>query len=306
MSEPFDVIREIPVPGGALHVAQSGPAPDEADAVVLAVHGVTSSLMAFARLARELRVAVPGACLLVPDLRGRGCSASMPGPYGVVAHLADLVAVLDGAGVERAVLTGHSMGAYIAARLAAERPERTSALVMLDGGVSLPVPPDQTAEEVLEEVVEQSAARLRMTFSSVDEYVGLWHEHPALLGEWNDDIEAYARYEVSGPSGHVGCIVSEEAVVADCTDLVLDGTTAGAAELVRAPMHLVRAPRGLFDDDDPLLPQPLVDAFSARHPDARIEDVDGVNHYTLILGSGPGPARTARVIRRAMRHAVAA
>jgi lipase len=305
MSDPFQVLHQVPVGGGTLHVAQSGPPPGEAEAVVLAVHGATSSLMAFRRLARELDAAVPGICLLAPDLRGRGRSCSLPGPYGVPAHLADLLAVLDHTGAERAVLSGHSMGAYIAARFAAESPRRVSALVMIDGGLSIPVPPDQTAAEVLEQVLELSLARLRTTFSSVDEYVGLWREHPALQGEWNEDIEAYCRYEVTGQPGQVNCIVSEDAVVADCTDLVLDQTTAGAAELVRAPMHLVRAPRSLFDDEDPLLPKELVDAFALRHPDLHVEDVPGVNHYTLLLGS-TGPARTARVIGEAVRQAVAA
>src|SRR5437879_2990485 len=153
-------------------------------------------------------------------------------------HLADLLALADHARVERMVLAGHSMGAYLAARLAAEHPERASAVVLLDGGLSIPIPTDETPEEVLEQVVEQSVVRLRMTFSSVDEYVSLWRDHPALLGEWNDDIDAYTRYEVTGDPGRVGCIVVEAAVVADCTDLVLDGTTAGAAEMARVPIHL--------------------------------------------------------------------
>ena len=46
-------------------------------------------------------------------------SAGLPGPYGFAAHLADLLSVLDDAGVERAVLAGHSMGAYLATGLAA-------------------------------------------------------------------------------------------------------------------------------------------------------------------------------------------
>jgi pimeloyl-ACP methyl ester carboxylesterase len=224
----------------------------------------------------------------------------------VVPHLTDLVAVLDQAGVGRAVLAGHSLGAYIAARLAVEQPERVSALVMLDGGLEIPVPADQTAGDILEQILEQSTARLEMTFSSVEEYVELWRDHPALNREWNADVDAYARYEVTGRGGRVACVVSQEAVVADCTDLVLDQITAGSAELVRTPMHLVRALRGLFDDDDPMLPQPLVDSFAVRHPEVRIEDVPGVNHYTLVLGSGAGPRRTAQVIQEAMRLAVAA
>jgi pimeloyl-ACP methyl ester carboxylesterase len=43
----------------------------------------------------------------------------------------DLIAVLDRVGAQRAVLVGHSMGAYVVARLAAEHPDRAAALVLL-------------------------------------------------------------------------------------------------------------------------------------------------------------------------------
>ena len=180
LSDPFHALDEVTVQGGALRVARAGPPPNEAEAVVLAVHGITSSQMAWRTVAREL-AGRNRVCLLAPDLRGRGQSAALPGPYGMAAHVSDLLAVLDDAGVGRVVLAGHSMGAYVVARLAAEHPERAAAVVLLDGGLSIALPPDRDPDEVLENVVEQSIARLRMTYASVDEYVGLWREHPALL-----------------------------------------------------------------------------------------------------------------------------
>ena len=64
--------------------------------------------------------------------------------------------------------------------------------------------------------VKQSIARLEMTFESIDEYVGLWRAHPALLHEWNDDVEAYARYDLAGTPGAMRCVISAAAVEADC------------------------------------------------------------------------------------------
>jgi lipase len=298
LSDPFQAFT-VRVRGGGLSVWRAGPPPDEAEAVVLAVHGITSSHMVWRTVAREL--AGVGVCLLAPDLRGRGHSAALPGPYGVAAHVTDLLAVLDHAGVERVVLTGHSMGAYVVARLAAQHPERAAAVVLIDGGLFIPIPPDQDPARLVQVVLEQSIARLKMTFASVDEYVALWREHPALIHEWNDDVDAYARFDVAGEPGAMRCVVSEAAVAADCADLVLDETTRTAVDRVRAPLHLVRAPRGLFDDD-PLLPGPLVDAFAAAHPDARIEEIPGVNHYTLAFGAGPGPGRVAAVIEGVIRR----
>jgi pimeloyl-ACP methyl ester carboxylesterase len=304
LSDPFHTLDEVRVPGGLLRVARAGPPPGEADAVVLAVHGITSSRMAWRTVARELS-AVPGVCLLAPDLRGRGRSAALPGPYGMAAHVADLLAVLDDAGVDRAVLAGHSMGAYVVNRLAAQHPERAAAVVLLDGGLYVPIPPDEDPAELLAVVVEQSIARLHMTFDSVDDYVDLWRQHPALLHEWNDDVEAYARYDVAGEPGAMRCVVSDAAVEADCTDLMYDEPTRAAVDRVRAPLDLVLAPRGLFDDD-PILSGPVLDAFVAAHPDAHIEEIAGANHYTMVFGGGPGPRRIARVIEAAIRRTTTA
>ena len=300
LEDPFRDLGEVSVRGGALRVARAGPPPDEADAVVLAVHGITSSHMAWRTIAREL-VSRARVCMLAPDLRGRGGSATLPGPYGMASHVTDLIGVLDDAGVERVVLAGHSMGAYVVARLAAEHPERAAAVVLLDGGLSIPIPPDQDPDKVLAAVVEQSVARLQVTYASADEYVGLWRAHPALLQQWNDDVDAYARYDVSGEPGNMRCVVSEAAVVADCADLVHDETTRTAVDRVHAPIDLLRAPRGLFDGE-PLLPDPVLAAFRALHPRARIEEIAGVNHYTLAFGAGPGPRRVAAVIEAAVGH----
>jgi pimeloyl-ACP methyl ester carboxylesterase len=303
LRDPFHTLGEVSVRGGTLRVARAGPPPPEADAVVLAVHGVTGSHMAFRTVAREL-VGRTGLCVLAPDLRGRGQSAALPGPYGHAINVTDLLAVLDDAGVERAVLAGHSSGAYAVALLAAEHPERAAAVVLLDGGLSFPVPPgqDDVFEQAVEQVVEQWVSRLRPTYASVDQYVGLWRAHPALRNEWNDDVEAYARYDLAGEPGAMRSVIPEDVVVAECRDVIFDKTVRTAVHRVRPPLHLVLAPRGLLDAD-PVLPRPVVDAFAAAHPDARVEEIPDINHYGLVLGA-TGPRRVAAVIEEAARHTI--
>lgn len=46
--------------------------------------------------------------LYAPDLRGRARSVGLPGPYGVPAHVEDLLGLLDHLGQERALVVGHS------------------------------------------------------------------------------------------------------------------------------------------------------------------------------------------------------
>jgi hypothetical protein len=70
---------------------------------------------------------------------------------------------------------------------------------------------------------------------------------------------------------------------------------------VHVPVSLLRAPRGTLDDEHPLISRPLLEAFAAEHPDAHVEDVEGVNHYTVVLGDSPGPARVAAAIEAAAR-----
>ena len=90
-------------------------------------------------LARRQRV-------LTFDGRGSGGSDRPVGAeaYGDTEFVADAVAVLDAAGVERAVVAGLSMGAGYAIRLAAEHPDRVLGAVLI--GTALPAPSDPAAE----------------------------------------------------------------------------------------------------------------------------------------------------------------
>jgi pimeloyl-ACP methyl ester carboxylesterase len=300
VGDPFEVRYEVPVAGGMLSVARAGPPAHEADAVVLAVHGVTSSLEIWRAVAREL-TAGGRVTLLAPDLRGRGRSADLPGPYGIGAHLADLIAVLDDASAEQAVLVGHSLGGFVVAGLAAQHPERSSAVVLLDGGLVVPTMAGTDLDELLEAMVDAALVRAEMRFESVDAYAQSWHAHPAFAKAWDDDVDAYARYEVAGDPGDMRLIVSEAAVRADLVDLTCDDGARTAVERVRVPIWLLRAQRGIFNNAYPVIPSPILDTFLAAQPDAHVEDVAGVNHYTIALGAGPGPRAVAAAIESALQ-----
>jgi pimeloyl-ACP methyl ester carboxylesterase len=70
------------------------------------------------------------------DLRGHGRSDSPddPAQYSHAACLADMAALLDAAGTERAVVGGLSLGGFLSLAFAQERPERVDALVLCDTG----------------------------------------------------------------------------------------------------------------------------------------------------------------------------
>jgi hypothetical protein len=93
--------------------------------------------------------------------------------------------------------------------------------------------------------------------------------------------------------------MSPAAVRADLTDLTYNPRTATAIERASVPTRLLRAARGMHDEPFPLLPRPIVDAFLAARPDALVEEVPDVNHYTIALGAGPGPGAVAAAIEAA-------
>ncbi|MGJ3561571.1 alpha/beta fold hydrolase [Streptomyces sp. INA 01156] len=122
----------VPVDGGELAVTRwPGDGPP-----VIALHGITANSLAFTAVAEAL----PDADFHAPDLRGRAASAALPGPYGLTAHVRDVLALLDHLGRRQAVLLGHSMGAFVAALAAARHPERFPRVVLVDGGLGFPAP----------------------------------------------------------------------------------------------------------------------------------------------------------------------
>jgi pimeloyl-ACP methyl ester carboxylesterase len=288
---------EIPVAGGSLSAFRLG-APDAPDPPVVALHGITSNSQAWLAVARAL---MPDIGLLALDLRGRGESRNLPGPYGLSTHVEDVLAVLDHLGLERAVLTGHSLGAFVVARLAAEHPERVESVVLVDGGLAAPVPPDVDRQALLEVGLGPALARLKLSFKSLDAYLNWWREHPAFSGSdiGDDDLTAYAAHDLVGEPPKLRSGVVEAAVRGDAEGVFeIDR----AAHRLAMPATLLRAPRGLMNEPSRFQPDELATAWADERPEQRrVVDVPDVNHYSLLMGAR-GAAAVADAIRAAVRR----
>lgn len=101
---------------------------------LLCLHGITAWGGRFRRLATFRLTSFR---VLAPDLRGHGLSTWEP-PWDLDRHTADLVETLDGLGLERVSVVGHSFGGRLGLELAARHPERVDALVLLDPAVWVP------------------------------------------------------------------------------------------------------------------------------------------------------------------------
>ncbi|GAA1481359.1 3-oxoadipate enol-lactonase [Gordonia sinesedis] len=72
------------------------------------------------------------------DMRGHGASPVPAGPYTIDDLAADVVALLDRLGVDRAHLVGLSLGGMVSLRVAARYPERVARLAVLCTAAYLP------------------------------------------------------------------------------------------------------------------------------------------------------------------------
>jgi len=110
-------------------VALSGEQSGEGSAIVL-LHGLSATRRYVVMGSSSLQRA--GHRVLAYDARGHGQSDPAPArAYGYGELAGDLLAVLDAAGIERAVLAGASMGAHTAVRFALEHRDRVLALAII-------------------------------------------------------------------------------------------------------------------------------------------------------------------------------
>ncbi|MFP3712710.1 alpha/beta fold hydrolase [Puerhibacterium sp. TATVAM-FAB25] len=140
----------ITVRSAALATGTTVPYAETGDAAappVVLVHAYVESWRYFEPVLRRLPATLHA---YAPTQRGHG---GVPAPGGLAPEdfAADLVAFLDALGLERAALVGASSGGLVCALLAATRPDRVTALVLLSSPASLADKPTaRTMSEALQ------------------------------------------------------------------------------------------------------------------------------------------------------------
>ena len=280
----------VPVQGGDLAVFQYG---NGDGTPVLLIHGVTSSNRAFQLFADAL--ITRGKAPFAVDLRGRGDSNSLQGPFGMRQHAADMSAVIDHFGWNKVDVIGHSMGGFVAAALAGLYPDSVGEVVFADGGLPLPMPPGMTVEQIMPFVLGPAMTRLAMEFESKEAYRNYWKPQAAFAKGWSSVLDEYVDYDLRGSEPHMKAATNPQAVEDDSRDLFGDDLIVKSLQGLKKQSLFIKAERGLQNEEGGLYPMPVLDAVLPAYPMLTLELLPDCNHYDMFL-EATGAEKVAQII----------
>ena len=280
----------VPVEGGELAVFQYG----DGDGIpVLLIHGVTSSNRAFQLFADAL--IARGKAPFAVDLRGRGDSNSLQGPFGMRQHAADMSAVINHFGWDTVDVIGHSMGGFVAAALVGLYPDSVGEVVFADGGLPLPMPPGMTVEQIMPFVLGPAMTRLAMEFESKEAYRNYWKPQAAFAKGWSSVLDEYVDYDLRGSEPHMKAATNPQAVEDDSRDLFGDDLIVKSLQGLKKQSLFIKAERGLQNEEGGLYPMPVLDAVLPAYPMLTLEFLSDCNHYDMFL-EATGAEKVAHII----------
>lgn len=126
---------DIDIDGKQMHYIRTG---GRGKPVLVLVHGFSDDGPCWTPTARDLAAEHD---VIMPDARGHGRSGRVQ-PGEVVDQTGDLAGLLQALGLEKVIVAGHSMGAWMASELAARFPELVRAVILEDAPWRKPRPED--------------------------------------------------------------------------------------------------------------------------------------------------------------------
>jgi len=196
------------------------------------------------------------------------------------------------------------MGAWVTTVAAAAAPERVAGLVLVDGGLAVPLGDGVDPNAALDATLGPAIARLSRTYPSQQAYLEDWSKHPAFTGRIDRTTRAYLLADLAGTGFAWRSSVREDAVRTDGAELILDDEVRTAIDRARCPLPLIRAERGLLDQPDPLVPADLAAQWAASRASADVITVEDSNHYSMVLGE-PGATMVGDAVAKMAQSAMA-
>jgi len=241
---------------------------------ILCIHGITANSRFWDCLASAL---APHHRVIAVDLRGRGLSDKPPTGYSIEYHCKDILALMNDRGLERPVLMGHSLGAFISLVFSAKYPQRVDRLILVDGGGKL----TKTQMNKVFTGIKPSLDRLGKTFPSFEDYISQMKQAP-YLQPWNSYMETYFHYEVEKVKGGLRSRVHPNHIEEEAKNLgKVDSRQ--FYKKVTSPTLILRATKGLLAKDDLVLPKDVAERMVREIPNAKKVDLKGTNHYSILF-----------------------
>jgi 3-oxoadipate enol-lactonase/4-carboxymuconolactone decarboxylase len=223
------------------------------------------------------------------DIRGHGASGVTPGDYRIEQLAADALALADALGIEQFAFAGLSLGGMIGQWLAANAPQRASAVVLAN----------TSAKADAERMEARRTVVLADGMASIADVVMTRFFSPRLLAA-NPSIVATARRTLlaTDPVGYAGCCAA-------IRDMNLTGILAG----IRVPTLIVK---GEIDISLPwwehgeILARDIPGAQVVSLHAAHLSNIERPRSFTaaLLAFLRPAPAGDAREIGLRVRRAV--
>lgn len=274
MTQTWNERRWISPDGLSLFARDYAAAAGPARLPVIAIHGLTRNSADFGAIAPL--IAQSGRRVLAVDVRGRGRSDRAPDPmtYQPVNYAHDVLALMEQAGIARAVFLGTSMGGLITMALAALRSKVIAAAIINDVG-------PEVAKEGLARIAAYSGQPVDTpTWAEAAAYVKQ-HNAVAFPHYTDADWDAFAR--------RVFRIGSEGSPELDYDpDIAVPIRAAGAKALVPNlwPMfgRLTRARPVLLvrGETSDLLSPAIAAKMRKRAPKMDFVEVPGVGHAPML------------------------
>jgi len=241
--------------------------------VVFGIHGLSANSLSFIDVAESL--AAKGMRVIVPDLRGRNLSPAS-GDLGWENHARDILALADDVGARTFQVVGHSMGAYIAMKIASLAPSRVEGAVLVD---SLGLPEASAAA-----AIGQPTDRFDRVFKSPDEYVG-WVKSKGHIKPFTATWDRMYREEVAPVAGGVKARTSGAAVETDSRYAVTQSFIPGVFQTLWATLPertlIIRAGESLAPVLGDIVSDTDLALFRILKPSAKTVTVPS-NHFSAI------------------------
>ena len=180
-------------------------------------------------------------------------------------------------GIDRVVILGHSLGAFIGLAFGSEYADRTDRLILVDGGGDL-------SQEQMGNVfvaIKPALDRLGKVFPSAQDYLTKMKEAP-YIHPWTAAIETYYRYELEDVEGGVRTNIDPTHIQEEAAN-IRKVDCAPFYPRTKSKVLILRAPNGLLRQEDLLLPEEVIGEMVRKIPDVKRFDVGGTNHYSIIF-----------------------